>query len=408
MLYYICWEEKTLENRNKLLHKLNISIQRLKTFSCPEIDNVYSNQYFKDILKNSINNYKNTYSVIFGDFNKLGIINDTYGHEFGTKALKLSIEIIKRCLPSDAMIVRAGGDEFYIILPNYNKEMANKYCNKIHHTLSKNSTLVSGLSIELAATDSTYGNIDELINITDTEVTNIKARKKENDSPIDILSDDFLPLLKPDYISRDEDKTWDELNDQINTCIYNFLQNFRPSKTLTFDKEQITDASSFITTSFAHLLNEKIDTSVSNNKNNNLTDTESCQSSNDFILSSNLNIKTANLIHLLVTKNIDISEFSDNNIKILTSLINRLIENLIRDNTGLLSKHYFRLFLAKQLSNSDKPLLNSNSDISSIFIFRSYKFSFLSVFSDLLVKSCFSGYIISLAYFRIAGESDAR
>ena len=145
-----------------------------------------------------------------------------------------------------------------MIIPNCNKETADAYCNKIHNNLNRNLTLVGGLSIELAAADSTSGNIDELINITDTEITNIKANKKDGDSPADILSEDFLPLSKPDSISEDESELWNELNKQVNICTYNFLQNFRPSKTLNFEKEQITDASSFITTNFSYLLGKKL------------------------------------------------------------------------------------------------------------------------------------------------------
>ena len=354
-----------MENRNKLLSELNISIGRLKTFSCPEFKGVYSNQYFQDVLKTSINNYKNTYSVVFGDFNKLGIINDVYGHEFGDQALKFSIQIIKQSLPSNSIIVRAGGDEFYIIIPNCDKETADKYCARIHKNLYKNLTLVGGLSIELASADSTSGNLDKLIKLTDVEVTNIKAAKKTGNSPADMLSDDFLSLSEPNSISEDESKLWNELNKQVNVCTYNFLQNFRPSKTLNFNKEQITDASSFITTNFAYLLSEKLGTTLSEDETYKFLDDENFSSTLDKqntnkkpYYVSNLDSNTSELIHSLITKNnkINIHNFSDSELEQINSLMNNLIENLIRDNTNLLSKQYFRLFLANKLANSSKPL----------------------------------------------------
>lgn len=364
-----------MKNREQLLSKLNISVRRLRVFSCPEFNGVYSNQYFQYIIKNSINNYKNTYSVIFGDFNKLGIINDVYGHEFGDKALKYSIKIMKQCLPSNAMIVRAGGDEFYIIIPNCTKETADKCCNKIRHNFDRNLTLVGGLSIELASADSTSGNIDELINMTDIEVTNIKSNKKDGNSPADILSDDFLSLSKPDSISENESKSWNELNKQVNNCTYNFLQNFRPSKTLNFEQEQITDASDFITANFTYLLGKKLgidfsDTGIHKylNDKNYKPIQQNKEKFNETSNIDNLNANTSELIHTLVTKNskINIKNFSDKDIEQLTSLINTLVENLIRDKTNLLSKQYFRKFLAKQLSNPNQQLSTSYVSICGI------------------------------------------
>lgn len=369
-----------MKTRDKLLSNLNTSVKRLRAFSCPEFNGVYSNQYFKYIIKNSINNYKNTYSVIFGDFNKLGIINDVYGHEFGDKALKYSIEIIKQCLPSNAMIVRAGGDEFYIIIPDCVKETADMYCNKIRHNFDRNLTLVGGLSIELASADSTLGNIDELINMADIEVTNIKSNKKDGNSPVDILPDDFLSLNIPDSISLSERQSWNELNKQINNCTYNFLQNFRPSKTLNFEQEQITDASDFITTNFAYLLGKKLDINFSDSsKSAKYLDEQKCEpikqenkgnkeNSNDTSNINNLNSNISGLIHTLVTRNkkININNFSDKELTHLNSLINKLVESLIRDKTHLLSKQYFRIFLAKHLSNPNQQLSASYASICGI------------------------------------------
>lgn len=85
-----------LENKEKLLNDFNTSLQRIKTFSCPEFKDVYSKTYFQEVLKDSLNDNKEPYSFIFGDFNKLGVINDLYGHDFGDKALDLAMKIIKK------------------------------------------------------------------------------------------------------------------------------------------------------------------------------------------------------------------------------------------------------------------------------------------------------------------------
>lgn len=375
--------------RDKLLTNLNISLQRVRTFSTPEFSNVYSKAYFQKVLKNSINNSEKSFSFIFGDFNKLGVINDVYGHDFGDNALKLSMKIIKKSIPNNSIIVRAGGDEIYIVLPNSNKDFADKCCNLIRTNLQKNAILIGGLSIELASSDSTYGSIDELIDLTDNEVTNIKATRESDISPADILSDNFLMLSKPDSISNSESEIWDNLNEYINISIYEFLQNFRPSKVLNFDKDQIIDTTSFVTSSFISLLNEKLDNKLSEDILNIVKEEYAVPKSNisscKVNISNNLNENNYSLIHNLLKKNstIDFDDFSDKDIETLTNLSDNLLEDLIRDDTRLLSKQYFRLFLADNLSKSDIQLAASYITTSGIKL---SNFAFDHTFTDVRLE----------------------
>ena len=369
-----------MENRDKLLTNLNISLQRVRAFSSPEFSDVYSKTYFQKVLKNSIYNSKDSFSFIFGDFNKLGVINDLYGHDFGDNALRLAMKIIKKSIPNNSIIVRAGGDEIYILIPNSNKDFANKCCNLIHTNLQKNAILIGGLSIELAASDSTYGNIDQLIDLTDAEVTNIKASRESDISPADILSDNFLMLSKPDSISNSESKMWDILNEYINISIYEFLQNFRPSRTLAFDKNQIIDTTSFVISSFISSLNEKLDDKLPANIFNIVKEDYIAPEINVYS-SHNLDKNNYDIIHNLLKKDctIDFDDFSDKDIETLTTLSDNLLEDLIRDNTGLLSKQYFRLFLADVLSKLDIQLAASYVTTSGIKL---SNFAFDHTFTD--------------------------
>ena len=115
-----------MESKDELTSNLIVLLNRIKTFSCPEYKDVYTKSYFEEVVKPIITNPENTYSFIFGDFNKLGVINDVHGHDFGNRVLEIAMRIIKKSLPNDSLIVRAGGDEIYIVLPNSNKEIAEQ------------------------------------------------------------------------------------------------------------------------------------------------------------------------------------------------------------------------------------------------------------------------------------------
>lgn len=349
-----------MESKEELASKANILSRRIKTFSCPEYKGIYTKAYFKEVEKPSLENSKDTYAFIFGDFNKLGVINEVHGHDFGNRVLEIAMRIIKKSLPSDAVMVRAGGDEIYIVLPNSDKKVADKYINKINNNLQKNTVTIAGLSIELAASDSTYGDINQLINITDNEVTDIKAARKESNSPANILADDFIELQIPKSSSTQEKVAWSELNDFINISIYEFLQNFRPSKNFEFKPQQIIDSADFVMNSFLSLLNDKVDGNLPQNLESllKIDYPHSPDYSNSVINKKteySLDSNTASLIQELVTgtKSIsDLANLSDYEIRKLMDNSNILLEQLARDNTGLFNKHYFRLFLANQLCNN--------------------------------------------------------
>lgn len=378
-----------MKSRNELLLNLKMILNRIKTFSCPEFDSVFSKAYFEEIVKPSLKNEDSKYAFIFGDFNKLGVINDLYGHDFGDNALNTAMKIIKKSIPSDAIVVRAGGDEIFIVLPDSDINSANACCESIKNNLQSNVVFTAGLSIELAASDSSHGNIDELINLTDNEVTNIKAARKEDNSPADIFSDTFIPLNNPSSKSSAEHPCWEELNRLINISIYEYLQNFRPTKTFVFDKKQITDISNFVINSFITLLNEKTNNNLSPEITSLLSENYSYLPddviSDDF-LEKNLPIydySDIGVIHHLVTtpmESIDFNNYSNEFLISLTDSLNNLLERLVRDNTGLLDKQYFRHYLVNELCKSDEEYLASYFTSSGIKL---SNFAFDHTFSDM-------------------------
>lgn len=69
--------------------------------------------------------------VMFMDMNYLKYINDTFGHSQGDNALVLFAGVLKQCSGTEKIVVRYGGDEFLIIGPVENAEVAEAF----KHTL---------------------------------------------------------------------------------------------------------------------------------------------------------------------------------------------------------------------------------------------------------------------------------
>ena len=357
-----------MEDRLKLIHNLNTAINKVKNFSTPNFNNIFSRQYSEDIIFNMLNSKNNNnYAFIFGDFNKLRNINELYGHEFGTKIMQIALDLIKKDLPQNSIMFRLGGDEFGFILLDKTEEDCKQYIEKINNTLRDNASSISGISIELVATDSSKGNINTQINLVDEQINKIKSSRKEIDTPIQVSSESFIPLGIPLNISDEEKKSWTNINNHINTLTYNFLQDLRPSKEFIFEKEQIQDASHFIIDSICALINEKI--SSTEKLKSDYTIPEDYNMKNSLNLKDKISPDTAQLIHKLITEpnTLHLDILSDNALQELTDTINALTEDLIIDHkSGFFNKSYLKSFLIPELRKSDTDLYTSFVTTSEI------------------------------------------
>jgi len=75
--------------------------------------------------------------VLVGDLNKLKRINDVYGHLHGDDLILTAARTINEAKPENAFLARVGGDEFVILLPNGNAEIAEQFINKVNALCSE-------------------------------------------------------------------------------------------------------------------------------------------------------------------------------------------------------------------------------------------------------------------------------
>ncbi len=61
--------------------------------------------------------YRKSFSILFFDIDKFKKINDTYGHSVGDRVLIKTTETIRTALRSTDALIRWGGEEFLILLP---------------------------------------------------------------------------------------------------------------------------------------------------------------------------------------------------------------------------------------------------------------------------------------------------
>lgn len=104
-----------------------------------------------DIIYEEYKNSKLKFSVIMMDLDNFKIVNDTYGHIYGDKALSLVAETISKCIRNTDYIGRFGGDEFLLICPDAGIKEAMEIAERIRTSID-NMLFVLGDGVNIYLT----------------------------------------------------------------------------------------------------------------------------------------------------------------------------------------------------------------------------------------------------------------
>ena len=76
-----------------------------------------------------------TAAFVSFDVDRLKQINDTYGHQAGDYAIRLTASAIRKAAPKEAILARVGGDEFLAVLPRATSQTADRFMQDFHKEL---------------------------------------------------------------------------------------------------------------------------------------------------------------------------------------------------------------------------------------------------------------------------------
>jgi len=108
-------------------------------------------------------------TVIVCDCNGLKRINDHYGHLVGDRYIIKTAEALMTCKPENASVIRAGGDEFMVFMPNTSEAEAAQYMEKVQDYISNIHIFDETLSIAMGSSTTTDINkrLEDLISLAD-------------------------------------------------------------------------------------------------------------------------------------------------------------------------------------------------------------------------------------------------
>ena len=155
--------ESSLRKRNEEIRFLSIT---------DPLTGAFNRVYLEEQLPNEVKKffrYQQPLSLIMGDLDGFKKLNDSYGHLAGDSVLRDFAGLLKRTIREGVdWVVRYGGDEFLVILPNTDVEgaasVADRLCRRLAEEvfLFRNQPLKVTASFGVSGTD--LERMDSLVN----------------------------------------------------------------------------------------------------------------------------------------------------------------------------------------------------------------------------------------------------
>ena len=151
-----------------------------------ELTGLYNYNFFERYFEYTFNlakRYGRMFSLVIIDIDDFKNINDNYGHLCGNFVLKDISEKLRDVFRKVDIIVRYGGDEFAVVLPETNSEQASNVLARLRNTVREIHLSYEGCDVEAKSSigSSTYFEGAEtketVFNIADRNMYEEKNRK---------------------------------------------------------------------------------------------------------------------------------------------------------------------------------------------------------------------------------------
>lgn len=138
-------ENLKLESSNSKLKKYSSELSILSTTD--ELTKIYNRRGFMNAAQKAIKDTiaKNKSGmIIFCDMDGMKLINDTYGHDAGDRAIQAEAEVLQRACRNTDIIGRLGGDEFAV----YVEEMDRLGFERFKNRIKNETTFINNRNLE--------------------------------------------------------------------------------------------------------------------------------------------------------------------------------------------------------------------------------------------------------------------
>lgn len=182
---------RLLLNFRENAEKVTKIIEKFKSLSERDpLTNLYNRYVLEDRVKELIDEaYQGQYplSIFMVDIDHFKEVNDVFGHFIGDEILSMLSDFFRKNLRKEDLIIRYGGEEFLIFLPNTSEKeaciVAGKLCKKVwEHVFQtkagkiKITISIGGMSFYIDSSYEDENKIQDVLNNVDEALYEAKKR----------------------------------------------------------------------------------------------------------------------------------------------------------------------------------------------------------------------------------------
>ena len=178
-------EQKYIRVLHKEIVKRMELEKKLTEMACTDyLTGAYNRRFFLDIAeheKRKSSRHQSPLSIILFDIDNFKIINDTYGHGVGDRALKKLMQICKETLRQSDIVGRIGGEEFAVLCVESNKEQALEIAKRLCKNIEEKTARLNyhfTVSMGVSEIKSDHKSVDRALHLADLALYEAKREGK--------------------------------------------------------------------------------------------------------------------------------------------------------------------------------------------------------------------------------------
>lgn len=191
--------DKLSDNFNLMAQQLNDRTKKLvssetkrvlteKLANTDTLSGAYNRRFLNEFIEGYlkiVKREKNNFSILLIDIDNFKKINDSFGHDIGDDVIRNFSKFTKSAIRKNDLLIRFGGDEFLVLLPNTKFEDAKNVAEKISKKIYKSNQNLEEkyhhtISIGIASYIESDNSIDDIIIRADKSLYKAKANGKNN------------------------------------------------------------------------------------------------------------------------------------------------------------------------------------------------------------------------------------
>lgn len=146
------------------LHKDRADAEASRLATMDPLTGTYNRRTFREIAERELSRAKRAgqpLSIIMVDIDHFRLVNEKHGERVGDDVLQRFADVLRTALRKEDMLVRYGGEQFLVLLPDVPGPGAVVVAGRIRRTFAEDALQVNGLTIPMTASIGVAARLDE-------------------------------------------------------------------------------------------------------------------------------------------------------------------------------------------------------------------------------------------------------